>query len=191
MRPQLETKEARLEFKLAGSDSDPGTLEGYCATWDGPDRSRETIIRGAFASSLADFKSSGFLCIEHKHAEEIGTIDDAFEDDRGLYVRARFYSTPDAQLVREKLRQKLERGSRPGMSIGYFVLDDEIKAGVRVLKDIDLFECSVVSVPCNARAHVAGVKSLGEPAPDYGTRARRLYFDYLLRSHLARCEKVS
>lgn len=185
MRADVETKDSPLEIKIVGSEADPGILEGYCATFDGPDRAGEIILKGAFASTLPDFKTLGFLCDSHDYSKEIGTIEDAFEDDRGLFVRARFFSTGDAQIVRQKLREKLERGSRPGMSIGYRVLDDEVKAGVRQLKSIELLEASVVSVPCNTRAHVAGVKSLGEPLPDYAVKARRLYFDYVLRRALA------
>lgn len=156
----LEFKDCSAEFKLLGTETQPGELTGYAATWDGPDRSGETIIKGAFAKSLSEFCHYGFLADSHAWHKEIGTITSAVEDDSGLLVTAKFYSTPDAQIIRQKLKEKVERGARPGLSIGYQVLDSDFKDGVRMLKSLELFEVSVVSVPCNIYASVTGLKGV-------------------------------
>jgi HK97 family phage prohead protease len=46
-----------------------------------------------------------------------------------------------------------------GTSIGFFTEDSEWKDGVRVIKEIQLIEVSLVSIPCNQYAEVLGVKA--------------------------------
>ena len=180
----IEFKACELELKSA-SDDDPGTLEGYAAVFGNVDRANESIVKGAFSATLPEFLTAGFLAVEHDWKQDIGTIDEATEDDKGLLVRATFYDTPDAQLVRRKLAAKVARSRRPGMSIGYRVLKDRKEKGVRYLTAIELLECSVVSVPCNISASVSHVKSLAPTDDDYAraARMRRLIIDSQIARH--------
>ena len=153
----LEYKDCELELKVAPGDG-PGILEGYAAVFGNVDRANEVIEPGAFAKSIEEFKSSGFLCNGHNWKEELGTIVDAKEDERGLYVVAEFFSTPDAQQVRSRLAEKQSRGRKQGMSIGYHVKSAEKRNGVRYLSEIDVMEASVVTVPANPKAQVSAIK---------------------------------
>ena len=184
MDSAIEFKSCELELKSEG-DNDPGVLEGYCATWDGPDRAGETILKGAFAATIPEFIQSGFLAVEHDWRQDIGTIESCEEDERGLRIKARFFDTPDAQLVRRKLAAKAARNRKQAMSIGYRVQKDYRQKGVRYLTQLDLYECSIVAVGANPVAGVSAVKSISPTDDDYARagRMRRLIIDQSLRRH--------
>jgi HK97 family phage prohead protease len=149
------------EFKIL-DDSAHGSFTGYASVFGNTDRQNEVVLKGAFARSLPSFLRDGFGALNHEWSSlPIATISEAREDDRGLFVKGQFHSTPDAQAARTIVRERLERGKSVGMSIGYKVTDDEFKEGIRHLKDLDLFEVSLVSVPANPEAQLAGAK--GDP----------------------------
>jgi uncharacterized protein len=179
----LESFEFKLchEFKILGEPSSSGILEGYAAVFGNVDRDNEVIVPGAFAKSIQDFKQSGFLCNQHNWKEELGTITDAKEDDRGLLISAEFYSTPDAQQVRQRLAEKMARGRQQGMSIGYRVKQAEKRNGVRQLLELDLLEVSVVTVPANPQARVSAVKELDLDLERRRTEMRRIFLQQLAR----------
>jgi HK97 family phage prohead protease len=180
MPDEILFKDCALELKVATGDG-PGTLEGYAAVFGNVDRDNEVIVPGAFSRTLDDFKSSGFLCNGHNWKEELGTIVDAKEDDRGLFIVAEFYSTPDAQQVRQRLAEKQARGRRQGMSIGYRVKQASKVNGVRHLTDLDLMEVSVVTVPANPQARVSAVKDFDPEAEARRMEMRRIYVRSLAR----------
>ena len=177
---QIEFKECQAEFKIT-SEAGPGTLEGYAAVFGNVDRDNEVIVPGAFARTIPDFKTTGFLCNGHNWKEELGTITDAKEDDRGLHITAEFYSTPDAQQVRQRLSEKIARGRSAGMSIGYRVKQSERRNGARHLLELDLMEVSVVTVPANPQARVSAVKSSDPELESRRASVRRLYLRQLAR----------
>ena len=120
--------------------------------------------------------------------EPVGTIDEAYEVPDGLFVRGQFHSTPKAQLLRKVIRERLERGKDVAMSIGFQITDDEFDSqkSVRMLKEIELFEVSVVSVPANPLARVASVKAIeAESEAEELIEARRVKMRRLFLNHLA------
>jgi HK97 family phage prohead protease len=166
---------ADAQFKLL-SDEGPGTLGMYLSTFHNWDRVRpipEKPVRGAFEKHLAAFIKDGFIAEYHDWGKRpIATVTNAREDDYGLWVEAEFHTTHDAQEARITAKERLARGKSVKSSMGYEVLDDEIvdmddeelkaqgiKQG-RLLKDIPLYEGSIVNVPANPLASVTGAKSL-------------------------------
>ncbi len=146
----MELKSMALQFK-----ADENTLEGYAATFNNVDSVNDVIVKGAFIKSLAKRKPK--FCYQHEEDELIGVIIDAYEDEIGLYIKATFANTQCAQDARELTKI----GAIEQMSIGYAVRDSEYRSdGVRVLKEIDLYEVSLVTFPANEKARVTRVKSL-------------------------------
>jgi HK97 family phage prohead protease len=183
------------EFKIL-DDSPHGSFTGYASVFGNTDRQNEVVVKGAFASTLPAFLKDGFGALNHEWSTlPIATISEAREDERGLWVKGQFHSTPDAQAARTIVRERLERGKSVGMSIGYRVNDDEFKEAVRYLKDVDLFEVSLVSVPANPEAQLAAVKSDTEPLPQdeslkaRRTAMRRLALNNIKRAHSRRSRR--
>jgi HK97 family phage prohead protease len=174
---ELERKEfsiARVEIK-AGKDNGAGALRTYLSTFGNWDEVRpipERPTKGAFLKSLPEFKRRGFLAVGHDHnGLPEGFPVDAGEDSTGLWVDWKFHSTQAAQDARTVVKERVDNGLDVKVSMGYKVpldehvpMDDEglkaqgIETG-RLLKEIDLYEGSIVNIPANPRAMVTAVKS--------------------------------
>lgn len=149
-----------VDIKMGGDDG-AGEIAGYASTFGNFDDVGERVIKGAFAAHLPAFLKDGFIAVGHNWSTlPIATPIEANEDEHGLFVRAAFHSTPDAQHARTVIRERLERGKSVKLSIGYEVLADDYTDEGRLLKDVRLFEWSYVTVPANQMASVTGVKEL-------------------------------
>lgn len=163
--PDLRTAApAALEFKA----SPEGLIEGYASTTGGPpDRQGEVVLPGAFARSLAAHREAGTwpaMLWAHQLEEPIGRWLAMAEDSTGLYVKGAI------NLRTQRGREAFEHvraGDAGGFSIGFTVPAggrDYAGGGVFHLRDVDLLEVSIVTVPANPRARITGVKSLGSRA---------------------------
>jgi HK97 family phage prohead protease len=135
-----------------------GTFRGYGSVFNNLDQDYDVVRPGAFKSTLARQTRIKMLW-QHRTSEIIGSFTSLQEDDKGLLVEGRI------NLGTEKGREAyalLKAGDMDGLSIGYRVKDFEVdkKTGVRFLKDLDLMEISLVTMPANQRALVTDVKSV-------------------------------
>lgn len=160
-----------LAFKFAGA-SDAGELEGYGATFGGPpDAFGDVIAPGAFAASIVEHKAAGTapsMLWSHDPQTPIGTWTDLREDANGLRVKGRLtLAVPKAREVRA-----LATDGALALSIGYRTREAEkLPGGNRLLKSIQLFECSPVAMPANTGARILSVKSVIDPAELHDMRA--------------------
>jgi HK97 family phage prohead protease len=146
------------------SVSDKGRIEGYGSVFGGaPDSYGDIVAPGAFANSLVKHKREGtmplMLWSHDSSMPPIGVWDDVAEDGKGLWVAGDLdMEDPLGVKVHRMLKAKAMRG----LSIGYTTLDserDDKRPGVRVLKEVDLWEVSPVNFPAQRRAAVDNVKS--------------------------------
>lgn len=144
-----------------------GIVEGYAATFDRtPDAYGDVVARGAFARTLGEWARKGYpipLLYGHRTDDpkyNIGKVTRAYEDGRGLFVRAEFDADNEtAQAVRKLAKE----GRLYQFSFAYSIksqatvtLEDGTKANE--LRDLDLFEVSLVQIPANQRAVVTAIK---------------------------------
>lgn len=145
-----------------------GTVEGYAATFDHDvaDSAGDVIRRGAFARTLGEWRSKGKpipLLYGHNTDDplhNIGRVVDAREDFRGLFVIAEFDGDNEFAQYARKLAQE---GRLHTFSFAYGVRDQgavTLADGTRAneLRDLDLYEISLVQIPANQRAVVTDVK---------------------------------
>lgn len=143
-----------MELKQMQFKSTESGLEGYAATFGNVDNVGDVIVAGAFTKSLQTRKPK--FCLQHDSDELIGVITSALEDTEGLFIKADFANIQCAQDARELVRI----GAIMEMSIGYSTKEYEIRQdGVRVLKEIELYEISLVTFPANDKAKITKVKS--------------------------------
>lgn len=172
-------------FKSAGGArmEAAGTVYGYAATFDRePDSYGDVIAAGAFDATVkewAEKRAAGiYLPLLYGHNTDdpeynIGRVVDMGQDDRGLWVRAEFDAdNPKAQYVR-KLAQE---GRLYQFSFAYSVNDAEtveLENNVEAyeLRDVTVFEVSLVQIPANQHAEVVDVKG-AEPALKSGDVAQ-------------------
>lgn len=145
------------EIKMAG---DTGRFEGYASVWNSVDSYGDTVQEGAFAKTIAAFKERGRMpkmLYSHSASAVIGKWLEMHEDDNGLWVRGEL--TPGHRMA-DDVKASLRHGAIDGMSIGFIDRDsEEIETGGRLLKEIELHEISVVSMPAEERALITSVKS--------------------------------
>jgi HK97 family phage prohead protease len=174
---------------LKVSDDGPGTIEGYRSVFGVIDEGGDIVVKGAFAGTLSDYLHSGFTAQAHDwdFKEAVGFPVDSHEDDHGWFVKSQFHSTPDAQAIRTKAKERMDAGKQVSFSFGYAAkkyihieakdyeaeLPKYIKADllpamlkraqdfnrIRVLKEVEAIEDSIVTAPMNKRAAATGVKS--------------------------------
>ena len=161
-----------FEFKEApNDDAGAGVFSGYASTWE-KDLYDDVIVKGAFEQTLAsDFKTGGAgipIHWQHKDGspnDVIGETLSAVEDEHGLLVTARLDTDiPEGKRAYELLK----RGLIHQMSIGFiaektaWVESDEPKGpwdGYREIRQIKLFEISLVQIAANQGAEVLEVKA--------------------------------
>src|SRR6185369_16031625 len=110
-----------IELKsLKTSDSGPGTISGYRAVFS-VDEGGDLILPGAFKDTIPEYLNSGFTAHSHQwsFSEAVGFPLSAKEDSHGFYVVSQFHSTPDAQMVRTKAKERMDAGKQVGFSFGY------------------------------------------------------------------------
>ncbi len=146
-----ETKAIALEVK---ADSE-GRIEGYASRFGEMDQGGDMVVKGAYANSIADRRPK--MLWQHDPSQPIGMWDQASEDDTGLYVRGRILDTVEKG---REARALIEAGAIDGMSIGYRTLDaDRDTNGARILKQLELWEVSLVTFPMLASARVDAIKA--------------------------------
>lgn len=154
-----------FEVKTLGSRE----FEGHGSVFRNVDLGGDIVVPGAFKRSLAKHKSDGGLppmFWMHNPDQVPGVWHEMSEDDRGLYVKGELVDTQLGNEIRTLLQKKAVRG----MSIGYRAGDvDFDEDGNRLLKEIDLWEVSIVSLAMNPLAQVSAAKArlshLGEYIP--------------------------
>lgn len=141
------------------------TISGYAAIFGNIDKARDKLVKGCFANSiLSRGPESGandkiLLLWQHDMSEPLGRITVLREDEKGLYFEAEI---DDIEIGDRALKQ-LESGTLNQFSIGYnYVWEhcdwDEIE-NCLVVKELKLYEISVVSIGCNGETEYLGLKS--------------------------------
>jgi HK97 family phage prohead protease len=165
----LEHKALNCEFKAAGDD---GSFELYALAFNNVDRQGDLIVPGA-VSNTAELVSDGWGALNHMNsALPVAYPESATQDAKGLLVRGKFHSHPDAQAVRTVVTERMAAGKAVPCSIGYAVDDAsyETRNGdpIRILKSIRVYEFSFVNLPANPAAAVVSAKSIDPPEAGSG-----------------------
>lgn len=148
-----------LEIK---SISDSGEFEGYGSVFGVKDSHSDIVISGAFSQSLSNWKNKNSLPAmlwQHQINEPIGVYTEMREDDKGLFLKGRLLIDDDP--LAKRAYGHLKAGSLKGLSIGYNLKDYEYdhNKDAFILKEIDLWEVSLVTFASNEEACVSDVKT--------------------------------
>ena len=148
----MEIKNFALELK---ADADSRTVEGLGSVFHNVDGGGDIVLPGAFTKSIQSRKPA--MLWQHKSDQVIGVWDEVSETPEGLWVKGRILNTALGNDAYELARH----GALKGMSIGYGTRDYEIdrKSGNRHLKELELYEVSLVTFPMNELAGITRVKN--------------------------------
>jgi len=131
-------------------------FSGYASKFNDIDSYNDTIAPGAYAKTLQDRKRPVRMRWAH-WGDVIGKWVTLKEDDYGLYVEGEL--TPNHSKAQD-VYALLKHGAIDGLSIGFYLRDYETRSdGVRVIKEAELVEISVVEDPADLGAKIGDVKS--------------------------------
>lgn len=137
--------------KSADGDSEetqddlPLKIVGYANTVT-KDRSHDVIPDSAWkGEALTNYRKNPIILAFHDHSRPIGTCEEATVDSKGLKVVATISKAAG------EVYDLIKDGILKAFSVGFIVKDADWdpKSDIFVIKDLELLEISVVSVPCN------------------------------------------
>lgn len=154
-------KTLKLEDVSLKFDGDTGVFSGYASVFGGVDTYGDTIIKGAFESTLRNSKPKMFFNHDW-NSLPIGKWTKAKEDDKGLFMEGEL--TPGLARSMD-VRAAMKHGTLDGLSIGGWVKKgdyEDVEAGRIIRKWSNLVEVSPVVFPADsaARIDLASVKSM-------------------------------
>lgn len=161
-KKQIEYKTFPFEIKEA--EEDQGVIEGYASTFGNVDLGLDIVDRGAFKKTLRESGGKIPILADHMPTKQVGWNLKASEDNKGLLVKGEL-DIKNNQLARERFslsKKALEIGADAGFSIGYMTIKaepDHEKPRIRRLKELKLFEYSLVTFPMNTQAMATSAKS--------------------------------
>lgn len=164
MKP--EYKSFAFELKNADEDSGTGIIEGYASTFGNIDLGDDIVEKGAFKKTLRENKGRVPILDSHDPSRQIGWNIEAEETDKGLWVKGQLDLNTQGGKERYSLAKTAASiGAKMGLSIGYMTIKaepDKERPAVRRLKELKLFEYSVVTFPMNTMAWITAAKSFNE-----------------------------
>ena len=142
-------------------------FEGHGSIFGNEDLGGDIVLPGAFQKTLKQHRASGSLpqmFWMHDPSRVAGKWTEMSEDGDGLRVKGVLAPTP----LGDEIRTLLKMDAVKGLSIGYRTVQDDFdKEGRRLLKEVELWEVSVVSLPMNPLAQVEHAKSQLSAAGEY------------------------
>ena len=118
-------------------------IEGYASTND-VDRSDDVISASVWENGLTNYLKNPIILAQHDHDDPIGRMVEHKIDAKGLWIKARISAAAEVfGLVKDEVLT--------AFSVGFRILDAEYNAITElfIIKQVELIEISVVSVPCN------------------------------------------
>ncbi len=147
-----------LETKAVSECDDAWVVTGFASVFGNKDLTGDIVMPGAFQKSLREH-GMPLLMFNHKHDDvPLGCVVECEERKKGLWFRAEMPRSD--QFVSGRIIPQLKRRGLKGVSIGYKAIEREQRKDARLLKQVRLYEISLVSSPANPLAEVEMVKSL-------------------------------
>lgn len=162
------TKNATIDIKAGPQDGlDEGQFVAYASVFGNVDSYGDIVTKGAFANDLTRWEKSGNpipLLFGHNMSDpdfNIGHVVKAEEDNVGLKITAQL----DLENPKAKQVYRMLKGRRINqMSFAYDVVDGSTEKvdgqDVYEIRDMKLYEVSVVTVGANQETEILSVKQL-------------------------------
>jgi HK97 family phage prohead protease len=181
----LKTKCFNVQVKSA--DLEEGVISGYASVFGNVDSYGDIVAKGAFSKSIEKIEKAGkVISVFYGHNMEdpranIGRVIELREDSHGLFFKAQLDLSGGTygRLVYEQLKD----GRLDSLSFGFSVIDGANAEAGYELRELELYEISVVPIPANQEALITEVKA--------GRAISAKNMDLIRRAHEALGELLS
>lgn len=157
-----------FDVKELAYNGESRTISGYAAVFNNKDKAGDILLKGCFAKSINDRGPEStandkiIMLWQHDMHEPIGRVSVLMEDEKGLYFEA---VIDDVERGNQAIKQ-LESGTLNQFSIGYSYVWEKCEYDQErdafIVKEVVLYEISVVSIGCNGATEYLGLKTEGE-----------------------------
>jgi HK97 family phage prohead protease len=157
----------RMEIKEISAD---GSFTGMLSVYNVVDLGKDLVEPGAFTKTIKDHGNEVPMLWQHKPDVPIGTL--TLEDGpEALHVKGQLLmDLPEAKKAYLLIKARIVRG----LSIGFDTVKEVLDGGIRRLKELRLYEGSIVTFPMNESALITSVKHLAERKEDFTTELAEL-----------------
>lgn len=132
-------------------------VSGYASVYGNVDKAMDIVMPGAFAMDLMEKGNERPILWQHRSDQPIGV--GVFEEkEEGLKVTIKMPKGDD--FVNKRVMPQIKVGAVKGLSIGYYVVEEQYDREERINKLIKLRlrETSAVTFPCNEMAQITAAK---------------------------------
>ena len=153
----VKTEYKTIAFEVEDYDEEEGIFSGYGAVFSNIDSGGDIIEPGAFTKTIAEGAGRVKILSGHNDALlPIGVPVELREDAKGLYMRGKISDTALGRDVKTLIKD----GVLGELSIGYDpVVFEYDESGIRHLREVKLWEISVVTWAMNEQAVITGYKA--------------------------------
>jgi HK97 family phage prohead protease len=156
-----------MPFEVKESDVTPeGVFKGIASPFGGkPDDGGDIVAQGAFTKTLAAGGRNGtgvLMLRDHDRTRIPGIWKILDERKQGLFVEGQLAVGDNETPLGDETHKLMRMGAIQHLSMGYKAIEFEIdeRRQTRTLKEVDLWEISILPFPMATRAKITGVKSL-------------------------------
>jgi HK97 family phage prohead protease len=174
--PAVKTCPVTIKTTQASDGTDEGVFEALVSVFDTVDAVGDVVHKGAFVDTLTAWADSGDplpVIWSHQHDDpdsHIGTVLEAKETDKGLWVQARLdLDEPRARKIYKLLKDRRVKSFSYAYEMDEFADNDH---GGFDLTKLTLYEVGPTLIPANAATDLLTIKQ--PPEPDGERRRVRL-----------------
>jgi len=141
--------------QISDIDENLGIVKGYGSIFGNKDSDNDIIEKGAYKRTIKNNGSRVKYLYQHDITKPIGKMKELYEDEKGLVFVAEVPKTTFGNEVLELMKY----GVIDENSVGIMpVKKDYDENGVRMIKEVKLYEISAVTIAANDEAKILEVK---------------------------------
>jgi len=135
-------------------DDEKGIIKGYASMFNNKDSDGDIITKGAYAKTLQENSERIAFLYQHNMNQPIGKPMSMKEDEKGLFIEAKI---SDSSLGKD-VKTMVSEGILKEFSVGFIPIKEDLQKDVNYIKEIKLFEFSLVTLAANPLAKVTEYK---------------------------------
>jgi HK97 family phage prohead protease len=151
--------------------TEEGIITGFASKFRStPDSDGDIIVKGAYKKTLSENKDRIKFLWQHRMDQPLGKMVEIIEDESGVPFTAKISNTKLGQDAKTLIKD----GVLNEFSVGFIPMKEDYKDGVNYIKEIKLFEVSLVTLAADDQATMTGYKSKFKSADDLVNEFDRL-----------------